>query len=69
MKKFDSNDLEVLKGCFGLIGRSIPSSRSKCGYISATYVRMVVTGRVIRDNETTRTIIRKARKMIETLKG
>lgn len=69
MKKFDSSELKILKGSFSAIGWSIPSSRSKTGHISTVYVRMVLTGRVNRDNETTREIFSKAEKILETLKA
>lgn len=68
MKKFDITELRILKGSITAIGRSIPSSRSKSGYISRCYVSKVLTGKVNRDNKTTRMIISKAEKIIDTLK-
>lgn len=68
MKKFDNNDLELLRGQFTAIGRSIKSSRSKTGHISRYYVTLVLTGKIERENETTRTIKEKAERIIETLK-
>lgn len=68
MKKFDSNELELLRGNFSSIGKSISSSRSRTGHISNYYVHLVLTGKVDRDNATTRAIIRKAERIIAALK-
>lgn len=69
MKKFDKADLKILKGNFRAIGKSIPSCRSKTGYVSDYYVRLVLAGKVKRDNPTTRAIQEKAEKLIEILKA
>lgn len=69
MKKFDNNDLELLRGYFTSIGKSIPSSRSRTGHLSRYYVKLVLSGKVGPDNVTTRLIRQKAAKIIETLKS
>lgn len=69
MKKFEKGDLKILRGHFRAIGRSIPSSRSQTGHVSAYYVQMVLTGKIDRDNATTRAIIAKAETIVETLKN
>lgn len=69
MKKIETKDLEILRGHFSAIGRSIPSKRSRTGYISRKYVYLVVNGIVAIDNPTTRAIIQKAEKIINTLKA
>lgn len=66
MKKFDNAELEILRGNFTAIGKSIKSSRSRTGYISRRYVYAVVNGKIRRDNATTRAIYEKAEKIIET---
>lgn len=68
MKKFEKGDLKILRGNFRAIGRSIPSSRSRTGHVSAYYVQMVLTGKIDRDNATTRAIVAKAEMIVETLK-
>lgn len=69
MKNFDSQELEILRGNLSAIGRSIPSSRSRTGYISRRYVYAVVTGKVTRENATTRAIYEKATKIVKALKS
>lgn len=69
MKKFDKTELKLLRGNLTAIGMSIPSSRSRTGYISRRYVYSVIMGKANRDNKTTRAIIQKAEKIIETLKA
>lgn len=60
--------MKLDKGLYTAIGKTIPSTRSKKnGYISHTYVQKVVEGKVTRDNETTREILRKAKAIQEIL--
>lgn len=69
MKKFDREDLKILRGSFRAIGKSISSCRSKTGYVSDYYVRLVLKGKVNRDSVTTRAIEEKSKKILETLKN
>lgn len=68
MKNFDNDDLKLLRRNAGAIGKTIASSRSRTGHLSARYVSMVLRGQVKLDNPTTRAIWAKAEELIETLK-
>lgn len=69
MKNFDNDDLKLLRRNAGAIGKTIPSSRSRTGHLSARYVSMVLRGQVVLENATTRAIWIKAEKIIKTLKA
>lgn len=69
MKNFDNNDLKLLRRNAGAIGKTIPSKRSRTGYLSARYVSMVIRGQVTCENKTTKAIWEKAENIINTLKA
>lgn len=69
MKNFDNDDLKLLRRNAGVIVKTISSSRSRTGHLSARYVSMVLRGQVKLDNPTTRAIWAKAEEVIETLKA
>jgi hypothetical protein len=48
MQALTSNDLKILQyeGMISIIGRKIPSPRSRTGHISRQHVRNVLTGKI-----------------------